>query len=63
MSEAPTIEEAAAEDGVPVEVEAMDGVASEEEAHNVERPARGSGIHKHKDDETGIAVGKRTRTR
>ncbi|KAL3801703.1 hypothetical protein ACHAW5_010043 [Stephanodiscus triporus] len=35
---------------VPVEVEAMDGVASDVEAHNVERPARGSGIGKHKDD-------------
>lgn len=33
---------------VPVEVEAMDGVASEEEAHNSERPARESGIKKHK---------------
>lgn len=40
-------DEAAAED-VPPEVEALDGVASEEEAHNTERPARGSGIHKHK---------------
>ena len=56
MSAAPTIEEAAAEDGVPVEVEAMDGVDSEEEAHNVERPARGSGIHKHKDDEKSSRV-------
>ncbi|KAL3794279.1 hypothetical protein HJC23_012404 [Cyclotella cryptica] len=36
---------------VPAEVEALDGIASEEEAHNVERPARGSGIQKHKDDE------------
>lgn len=27
----------------------MDGVDSEEEAHNAERPARASGIHKHKD--------------
>jgi len=36
-------EEVAAEDApaeVPAEVEAMDGVESEEEAHNVERPAR-----------------------
>ncbi len=33
---------------VPAEVEAMDGVASEEEAHNTERPARDSGIKKHK---------------
>ncbi|KAL9191236.1 hypothetical protein ACHAXT_000942 [Thalassiosira profunda] len=43
-----TVEEAEA---VPAEVEAMDGVASEEEAHNVERPARGSGIHKHHKDD------------
>jgi predicted RNA-binding protein with RPS1 domain len=34
-------------DEVPTEVEALDGVASESEAHNVDRPARGSGIHKH----------------
>lgn len=40
----------AAVEEVPAEVEAMDGIDSEEEAHNVERPARGSGIHKHKDD-------------
>jgi predicted RNA-binding protein with RPS1 domain len=40
------VAEAAAD--VPVEVAAMDGVDSEEEAHNAERPARGSGIHKHK---------------
>ncbi|KAL7530525.1 hypothetical protein ACHAWF_003422 [Thalassiosira exigua] len=40
----------AVEEAVPPEVEAMDGVASEEEAHNVERPARGSGIHKHHKD-------------
>jgi predicted RNA-binding protein with RPS1 domain len=37
-------------EAVPAEVEAMDGVASDEEAHNVERPARGSGIHKHSKD-------------
>jgi len=35
---------------VPAEVEAMDGVASDEEAHNVDRPARDSGISKHKED-------------
>ena len=35
---------------VPTEVVALDGVASDEEAHNVERPARGSGIHKHHKD-------------
>ena len=39
---------------VPVEVEAMDGVASDVEAHNVERPARGSGIGKHKDGERQV---------
>lgn len=33
---------------VPVEVAAMDGVESDEEAHNTERPARDSGIKKHK---------------
>jgi len=33
---------------VPSEVEAIDGVESTEEAHNNERPARGSGIQKHK---------------
>lgn len=36
------------EEDVPPEVEAMDGVDSEEEAHNTERPARDSGIKKHK---------------
>jgi len=36
------------ETDVPAEVQAMDGVASEEEAHNTERPARDSGIKKHK---------------
>lgn len=47
-AEAPVevVAEAAVE--VPVEVVAMDGVADEEEAHNVERPARDSGIKKHK---------------
>ena len=35
---------------VEEEVEAMDGVASDAEAHNVERPARGSGIGKHNKD-------------
>ena len=33
---------------VPAEVDAMDGVESEEEAHNADRPARDSGIKKHK---------------
>jgi len=38
---------------VPVEVASMDGVESEEEAHNKDRPARGSGIHKHKKGNSG----------
>lgn len=33
---------------VPGEVESMDGVASDEEAHNADRPARDSGLKKHK---------------
>lgn len=37
-----------AEEDVPAEVEAMDGVESDEEAHNADRPARDSGIKKHK---------------
>eukprot|EP00558_Chaetoceros_sp_UNC1202_P011014 CAMPEP_0197247602 /NCGR_PEP_ID=MMETSP1429-20130617/29713_1 /TAXON_ID=49237 /ORGANISM="Chaetoceros sp., Strain UNC1202" /LENGTH=377 /DNA_ID=CAMNT_0042708547 /DNA_START=49 /DNA_END=1182 /DNA_ORIENTATION=- len=42
---------------VPVEVTALDGVASEEEAHNADRPARDSGIKKHKKEEGGkIAI-------
>lgn len=47
MSEEPAAEEPAAE--VPAEVAAMDGVASTEEAHNTDRPARASGLTKHKD--------------
>jgi len=46
-AEEASIEEAAAADDVPVEVEAMDGVDSNDEAHNLERPARES-IKKHK---------------
>jgi len=42
----------AADADVPTEVVAMDGVASDSEAHNVDRPARGSGIGKRKDDNT-----------
>lgn len=42
---------------VPTEVVAMDGVASDEEAHNAERPARDSGIKKHKKGGSkGIAI-------
>mmetsp|Transcript_21004 Transcript_21004/g.45559 ORF Transcript_21004/g.45559 Transcript_21004/m.45559 type:complete len:408 (-) Transcript_21004:110-1333(-) len=49
MSDSPEAE--AVEDDVPAEVVAMDGVDSEEEAHNVDRPARESGIHKHHKDD------------
>lgn len=38
----------ATEAEVPAEVEAMDGIASDEEAHNAERPARASIAKKHK---------------
>lgn len=41
---------------VPAEVEAMDGVADDEEAHNVERPARDSGIKKHKQGSKGTPI-------
>jgi len=46
MSESPTDESAPTAE-VPAEVEAMDGIADETEAHNAERPTRGSGLHKH----------------
>jgi len=52
MSDATAEEDVPAADvdgeDVPAEVAAMDGVDSEEEAHNSERPSRGSGIQKHK---------------
>lgn len=38
------------EDTVPEEVAALDGVLSPAEAHNLERPARDSGLAKHKRD-------------
>ncbi len=41
---------------VPAEVEAMDGVESEDEAHNAERPARDSGIKKHKKSNSGTPI-------
>ena len=46
MSEDATTVDVATE--VPEEVQALDGVLSEDEAHNAERPGRGSGLHKHK---------------
>jgi len=50
-----SMSEAATEE-VPAEVSALDGVADGEEAHNVDRPARGSGIQKHKKENKGIAL-------
>lgn len=47
-AEEPVAEAAAPAAEVPAEVEALDGVADGEEAHNADRPARGSGIAKHK---------------
>jgi predicted RNA-binding protein with RPS1 domain len=41
-------EETAEVEEVPTEVVALDGVADDEEAHNADRPARDSGIKKHK---------------
>lgn len=58
-AEAPAevVAEVVAEVEAPAEVVAMDGVASEEEAHNTDRPARDSGIKKHKKggEKTAIA--------
>lgn len=48
-------EEAAVEE-VPAEVAAIDGVADETEAHNVDRPARGSGLKKHRSAKSGKAL-------
>jgi len=48
--EAPT-EVVAVADAVPDEVVAMDGVADNDEAHNLDRPARDSGTKKHKEGE------------
>jgi len=49
------VEEATEE--VPAEVAAMDGIASSEEAHNTDRPARDSGIKKHKKGPKGTPLG------
>ena len=43
-----------AEEGVPAEVEALDGINSEEEAHNAERPARKSLKKKNKEGATPL---------
>ena len=50
--------ETEAEAEVPAEVEAMDGIASSEEAHNADRPARASIAKKHKGggDRSGIPL-------
>jgi len=53
---AAAVEVPVAVEEVPAEVEAMDGVASEEEAHNVDRPTRDSGIKKHQKDEKSQRV-------
>eukprot|EP00560_Eucampia_antarctica_P002901 CAMPEP_0197840240 /NCGR_PEP_ID=MMETSP1437-20131217/45491_1 /TAXON_ID=49252 ORGANISM="Eucampia antarctica, Strain CCMP1452" /NCGR_SAMPLE_ID=MMETSP1437 /ASSEMBLY_ACC=CAM_ASM_001096 /LENGTH=377 /DNA_ID=CAMNT_0043449819 /DNA_START=728 /DNA_END=1860 /DNA_ORIENTATION=- len=51
-AEEPVVEEPVAEvaatEEIPTEVVSLDGIASEEEAHNADRPARGSGTSKHK---------------
>jgi len=52
--EEPTPTEPTAE--VPVEVAAMDGVNSSEEAHNTDRPARASGTAKHKKGAQGTPL-------
>lgn len=48
--------EVEATEEVPAEVAAMDGIASEEEAHNTDRPARDSGIKKHKKGSKGTPL-------
>jgi len=48
-------DEAAVEE-VPAEVAAIDGIADETEAHNVDRPARGSGLKKHNKSKSGKAL-------
>jgi len=51
MSDADVEEAVTVDDEVPAEVAALDGIESKEEAHNTERPSRGSGIQKHKKTE------------
>lgn len=51
MSGEASEEAVAPESDIPTEVVSMDGVASEEEAHNASRPERPSGIHKHKNNQ------------
>ena len=50
------VAEAETETEVPAEVEAMDGIASDEEAHNAERPARASIAKKHKGGKSGTPL-------
>lgn len=47
MSEEVTAVADSTTEEIPAEVEALDGVADDTEAHNTDRPARGSGLHKH----------------
>lgn len=48
---------ASSDDDVPPEVTAMDGIASDEEAHNAERPARDSLKKKTKQEPKGTPIG------
>jgi len=48
LSEVPEVESSTTDEDVPPEVVALEGINDEQEAHNVERPVRGSGIHKKK---------------
>lgn len=48
---------ASSDDDVPPEVAAMDGIASNEEAHNAERPARDSLKKKTKQESKGTPIG------
>jgi small subunit ribosomal protein S1 len=49
-------EESAESVDVPAEVVAVEGTVSDEEVHNNERPARASGIKKHKGGDTGTPL-------
>lgn len=55
-AEEPEPEAEAPKEEIPVEVVALDGVESEEEAHNVERPARASGTAKHTKKDNGTPL-------
>merc|ERR1712129_608756 len=48
MGSEPEVESSTTDVDVPPEVVALEGIKDEQEAHNVERPVRGSGLHKKK---------------